>query len=286
MTPNTAQVVIPSFLLSRLAAISHKLGISQSDTIQALFNWTEVGMALAETMGIDELNPHVLFDAVHELKQAQNIPQADTQISATQEADLPNPLLDAQFDTENLKNLFTSVRLLSEAVSTQQQLLLNHRPTLAANLEPNLEANHKNSKSASKSNGFSKEIKSLEKMPVTVQGGQKVARQTAVNKTRKRDDSRRIEAERDINEAITQIMAFNNQPDLPHLEKWFIGPASLRKLTKRGSQVIQDVLNERELELTEHHHLHQLSNKHNIRGKNNTRYFEQLKSFLDNSSIR
>ena len=69
---SSTSLVIPSFLRSRLEAISNQLELSSDEAIQELFTWTEVGLALADELDLDELNPHTVFNSVQSLKQ--NVP--------------------------------------------------------------------------------------------------------------------------------------------------------------------------------------------------------------------
>ena len=66
-------LAIPSFLRSRLEAISNQLGISQSEAIQELFTWTEVGISLADELDLDELHPNAVFNSVRLLKQNASV---------------------------------------------------------------------------------------------------------------------------------------------------------------------------------------------------------------------
>ena len=47
-------MTIPSFFQSRLSTIADKLGISPTETIQALFTWTEMGLSLAEQLEVED----------------------------------------------------------------------------------------------------------------------------------------------------------------------------------------------------------------------------------------
>ena len=74
-------------------------------------------------------------------------------------------------------------------------------------------------------------------------------------------------AEEEVNRAIDAIIQFNNQPDLPHKDKWHIGISALRKLTDRGDSVVKRVLESRTDEIQQHHEIHQIGSRHNSKGK-------------------
>jgi len=73
-----------------------------------------------------------------------------------------------------------------------------------------------------------------------------------------------------VNRAIDAIMDFNNDPNRQEQDKqdkWFIGVSPLKKITKRNQALIERVLNEREADLNQHHAQHQLTPKHNSKGR-------------------
>jgi hypothetical protein len=70
-----------------------------------------------------------------------------------------------------------------------------------------------------------------------------------------------------VNRAIDAIMDFNNDPNHQEQDKWFIGVSPLKKITKRNQALIERVLQQREADLNQHHAQHQLTPKHNSKGR-------------------
>jgi hypothetical protein len=60
-------------------------------------------------------------------------------------------------------------------------------------------------------------------------------------------------------------MTYNNAPHRTHTQKWEISLSALKRLTKSYQGVIQRVLDVRKAEIKEHHQLHGLKPRHNIR---------------------
>lgn len=101
---NNSAVAIPSFFLSRLEAISHRLGLNQAETIQALFTWTEMGLSLARGLEVGELHPQAVFESVERLKQTPST--------------VASAIVDPDVSRERaLYQLCNSVELLSRAIS-------------------------------------------------------------------------------------------------------------------------------------------------------------------------
>ena len=75
------------------------------------------------------------------------------------------------------------------------------------------------------------------------------------------------EAEVEVNHVIDAVIVFNNQPDLPTEQKWYIGIGSIRKLSSRGDNVIKRVLAQRHDEVQQHNDFHGLVKWHDARGK-------------------
>uniref|UniRef100_UPI0009DD1F31 protelomerase family protein n=1 Tax=Myxosarcina sp. GI1 TaxID=1541065 RepID=UPI0009DD1F31 len=111
MKQQLSALTIPSFLFPRLESIAGRLGLTPTDTIEALFHWTEVSLALAESLELEELNPNLLFARIEEL-QARLEDKSIIQSSSE-----PNNLVEPthNFERESINNLCASVRLLSEA---------------------------------------------------------------------------------------------------------------------------------------------------------------------------
>ena len=116
VSSQNSNVVIPSFFLSRLSAISNKLELTNAETIQALFTWTEMGLSLAERLEIDEPNPQAVFETVAGLqKQLNNQTALGNSLSAiSPEAVVENTNSQKQ---QALFQLCNSVELLSQTIS-------------------------------------------------------------------------------------------------------------------------------------------------------------------------
>ena len=70
-----------------------------------------------------------------------------------------------------------------------------------------------------------------------------------------------------VNDYIDRIIAFNNQRDLLHDDKWLITVNGLMRLADCGQSIVYGVIDERQDEINAHHQLHQLSSTHNRKDK-------------------
>jgi hypothetical protein len=70
-----------------------------------------------------------------------------------------------------------------------------------------------------------------------------------------------------VNAYIDAMIAYNNEDERPHADKWLISLAALKRLTKCNQNLIGRVLLNRAEELQQHHSLHQLSPLHNSKGR-------------------
>ena len=255
-------VAIPSFFLSRLDAIAHRLGLSPAETIQALFTWTEMGLSLADSLEIDELHPQAVFESVEGLKQQASL----SPFSATSVSPTPTPqIVDQDVSLNKQQALFKlchSVSLLSQAISelnspaslstqppSNGQRLSIRQPRPPERPSPG-DTNNSQIETEQPSSSFNSKDK-----PVRSDGRTRAQRS--------------IESERAINHAIERVMEFNNAPDRNHQDKWYIGIGSIRTLTGRGDKVIKRVLQQRE-DVEPHHHLHHLDQSHNLKGRDAT----------------
>ncbi|NJR54521.1 MAG: hypothetical protein HC768_07840 [Acaryochloris sp. CRU_2_0] len=84
-------------------------------------------------------------------------------------------------------------------------------------------------------------------------------------KLQRRSRGTSAEAEARIIKAIDAMMAYNNAPHRTHIQKWEISLSALKRLTKSYQGVIQRVLDAHEAEIQEHHQLHGLKSRHNVR---------------------
>ena len=272
---------IPSFYQSRLSTITDKLGITPDQTIQALFTWTEMGLSLAEQLEVEELTPSAIFESVEQLKAeaSNNSPLVEFDSSQS-----------ARLDSHSIHQLSTSIRLLSQALSnkhnTQSDRSLSQDNTTVIrqdkldNASENIDPNH-NSSSTEKG----KNVEALQgrERATQLQPDEDLAVAPAVRSSKKsqptdsksskgKSSDRKISnksqvAEEDVHRAIDAIIQFNNQPDLPHKDKWHIGVSALRRITERGDSVIKRVLDTRATEIQQHHAVHQIGSRHNSKGK-------------------
>jgi hypothetical protein len=249
----SSSISLPAFLLPRLNTIARRLELSQAEAIQALFNWTEVSLSLADILQLDELNPQALFDSVQQLSQRQPSPppQTDKVSSETASGALSvNPESGIFFDRDSINQICTSVRLLAETISR------------TAPLQGKEYVSSLRSPSKERMTGTNL-ASSQERQP---NEGNNQQNNSSARKERKKT-SRTQEAEETVNRAIDAIIAFNNNPDLPLQDKWYIGIGSLRKLSGNGDTVINRVLKSRQEEIDAHNSTHQLGKWHNARGK-------------------
>jgi len=212
---------IPNFYRSRLEAICDRLGISQGDAIQALFTWTEMGLSLADSFGVEQPNPQDIFESVEQLK---NQPNAFSSGNNTHSQD-------------NIDHLCESVNLLTKTLS----LSLHQQPSPQNGSAPNRKAK----------NSDIQVVKKIERFP---------------NNRKKSDQT--IEADKFVNQAIDAIIDFNNADGRPHIDKWRICRSALRKLTGKGDSVTSRVIESRQDDIDAHNSQHELSERHNAKGKN------------------
>ncbi|MGL5833219.1 MAG: protelomerase family protein [Waterburya sp.] len=266
--------VIPSFLLSRLELIATKLGLSITETISALFNWTEVGLSLAESLGVEALDPQSLFEAVEQLKQPSSLKVTEQQNQINSE---PQSHQSQAEINEIIKDLSASNKLLTQLLS---------RATIpdAVSFE-----SFSQPPNGGKSNGTGNKHQSLNsfapKADISVSTSNDQQNPPKDPKSR-HSQPKSLKAEEDVNRAIDLIMAFNNQDGLAHNERHYIGIGTLRKVTRRGHTVIKRVLEARKAEIQQHHSLHELNTTHNCRGYsrpsiNHVIDFSQLTSCQD-----
>ena len=220
---------IPAFLGSRLEAISQQLELSDAETIKAMFDWVEVGIALAEEMELPELDPHLLFEKVQSLPE-----KSEKEDSELNSLNLGNEA------KEIILNLSAAVRSLAEQHNPQSRPPSSRKTIgkmipLTQSSQPTSDSTLSNS-----------------------------IRQNDSVSGRPRDSS----LEKSICKGIDKIIAWNDAEGREHKDKIYIGIGSLKKATGRGDKVIKRVLtNEKKEVVVAHHEKHQLTSEHNIRGK-------------------
>lgn len=274
----TNSMVIPSFFQSRLSAIADKLETSPTETIQALFTWTEMGLSLAEQLEVTELTPQAIFESVEQLQA-----QASSHNLSLANLDL-DPRESAKLDSHSLNQLSTSVRLLSEALAKKQNSQ-SDKPLTRQRIEPHAGTERLTQNTPVNSQGQNPSspvaVKSIE--------GTKKSQPNSSKSSNLEDSSRKlskrsIEAEEEINQAIDAIIDFNNQENRSHKEKWRIGVSAIRKITERGDSVSKRVLEQRADEIEQHHAQHQIGQRHNSKGKD----YPSINEFisLEESALR
>jgi hypothetical protein len=245
---NTASVTIPYFLLSRLQIISSRLGLSTADTIQALFNWTEVSLSLADSLDVDQLTPNALFAKVEELRQT---PREQSTIS------LDNNQPD--FDRESINNLCASVKLLAQTINQQN---LPSPVTVIKKEERSSDRSYDQLVNGKKASYQSKELSNSQNRDKKSDPGDQQSNSEQSTKLSVSSRSEEI-----VNRAIDTMINFNNTEGLAQPQKWYIGIGALRKLSGRGDSVIKRVLTTRAAEIEKHNLEHGLGKWHNARGK-------------------
>ena len=218
-------ITIPKYLMSRFSNLSQKLDLNEKDTLEALFDWAEVSLALADSLELPELKTNVLFDQVERLQNSSQVSLPSNNGSVS-----PDP----PFDHQNISDLVSSVHLLAETVAKQNKVGQYRTPKRP--YSPVSKTNHQ-----------------------TENDHQEHQEQKPYSRTQKAEDM--------INHAIDKIIEFNDQPDLHHQDKFRVGIGAVRKLTRRGDQVIRRVIESRQAELDAHHQKHQLGSTHNSKGK-------------------
>lgn len=149
------------------------------------------------------------------------------------------------FTHQSVQHLCRSIELLASAVNHQRNLSTTHLPSSKPN---------------------SKDIPSSFE---------------EIDTPHHNDSSYSEQLDEKVNHAIDCIMDFNNQPDLPQAEKWYIGIGSLRQLTGTGQTAIYRALSQRQEEIERHHQHHQLGKWHNARGRNAPKIYEVVSLNLD-----
>lgn len=225
-------IIIPKYLMSRLSLLSERLEINEKDTLEALFDWSEVSLSLAEILEIDELKPNVLYDKVEELKeqstQTQHYEQPKQETTAVE---------NISFDAQSINNLCSSVKILAEALTQQKVTPKN------------------------KSKDSFRSIGTIKNKNLTQGINEKEER------NERKVSSRTTEAEAVINHAINLIIEYNEVPGRTHDDKFRVGIGAIRKMTKRGDKVIRRMIESRNDEIKAHHEKHKLGEFHNSKGK-------------------
>lgn len=262
---NDSSLSIPSFLLSDLDAISTELGLSHTETIHALFTWTKMSLSLARQLNLDLKNPEAVFDAVRSLQQQPR-------------SDVPNNNNISYSDAQKLLDLSLSLAHSIEKLSaTLPSATNNHSQSTTASSPqirspfsstPSPSSNLENSQDKSSTLSTGDRLQEEKKSNVSYQTDNNHRSSEPIDspsKVVKRDNSATVR--KDIDHAIDAIMEFNDAPNRPHQQKFYIGIGSVRELCGRGDKAIRNALDERESEIESHLHLHQLSITHNYSRK-------------------
>jgi len=248
-------VTIPRYLMSRLMGLSERLELDEKETLEALFDWAEISLSLAEILEIEELKTNVLYDKVEGL--IEKLGQAEVQ-RPRQKTDIKGTTDDnISINTESIRDLSSSVRILSELLASKNPLprsINGKNTTTTPTVQRKTSQQGKNEADTTNNKVVRQESSKPEADKTENDKGRKVSQRT-------------IEAEAIINGAIDKIIEFNEQEGITHKEKIRIGIGGVRTLTRRGDNIIRRVLKRREDELEEHHLRHELSSTHNSKGK-------------------
>ena len=247
-------VTIPRYLMSRLMGLSERLELDEKETLEALFDWAEISLSLAEILEIEELKTNVLYDKVEGL--IEKLGQAEVQ-RPRQKIDIEGTTDDnISINTESIRDLSSSVRILSELLASKNPLprSINGKNTTTPAVQRKTSQQEKNETDTANNKVVQRESSKPEADKTENDKGRKVSQRT-------------IEAEAIINNAIDKIIEFNEQEGITHKEKIRIGIGGVRTLTGRGDNIIRRVLKRRKDELEEHHLHHELSSTHNSKGK-------------------
>lgn len=266
---------IPPYLHSRLEDISHILELSPTEAIEKSFQWAEMGIALAQELEIESVNPHTVFEQVKalstEVKTRQQSSSASVGSNGNDSAELAAAKQQIVFLTRSLDRI-TELFYRSNNQPFQQQAMTNASTTPSIS-SANTRATPNSSKSfvtedkiSSTKNRTQNSGYTQERKPSDDQKSQKISPPTATissNNTKRKRDSPGTVAE-DINHAIDVIMEFNDTPGRVQEQKFYIGVGSVRDLCSRGDKAIRRVLEERKDEIAKHLAQHQLDQNHNL----------------------
>ena len=245
---NTA-TAIPSFLQDRLSTISSRLGLSSSETIEELFKWTEVGISLASELGLEEANPSAVFDSVQLIKQTL----------------VKNKSKQAEFKPNDSAELIAARRQIASLIDSLLSMSRTVEKLAVGNKNHQAEPVNRNNHTPNMEQIENKQQKLSSAMMEEKEEHNKVSTKSQANSTttRKRDSPDIVKE--DINHAIDAIIEFNNTPDRPQNQKFYIGIGSLKELTNRGDVTIRQLLEERGEEIQKHLDEHQIDQHHNLR---------------------
>ncbi|MEL6930972.1 MAG: protelomerase family protein [Cyanobacteria bacterium J06600_6] len=269
-------VAIPRYLMSRLMVLSQTLELDEKETLEALFDWAEISLSLAEILEIEELKSNLLYDKVEGLiKKLRKVENSKAGVKLNPEG---TPDDNISINAESIRDLSSSVRILSElvaintlgqgvdgkntATSTKAKAL---RKTLPQEKTERFEVYTSTNKTANLEsiNVVDSPTQSVVGLPKAIEPETDRTHENSGRKV----SQRTIDAEAIINSAIDKIIEFNEQEGIAHKEKIRIGIGGVRTLTGRGDNIIRRVLKRRKNELEEHHRHHELSPTHNSKGK-------------------
>ena len=255
-TSNKIQA-IPPYLHSRLSDLADSMDLSPAETIEKSFQWAEMGIALAGELELESINPHAVFEQVQALARQQTFSD-----------DSNNNLNLAELTAakEQVAALTRSLDRVTE-LFYQAQAKLNSNPTTW----------HQTSTVPALTTSPPAPIKE-HTYPSTTDSSQSQTKKKTPHFSspksnhvkRKRDSSQTVKE--DINHAIDAIIEFNNTPNRPQEQKFYIGVGAVRELTSRGDITINDVLEQRQEEIQQHLKQHQLDQSHNLSRRDSDGY--------------
>ena len=248
-TSNKLQA-IPPYLQSRLSDLADSMDLSPAETIEKSFQWAEMGIALASELELESINPHAVFERVQALAWQQ---------TSSEDSDNNHNSAELTAAKEQIAALTRSLDRVSELFYQAQAKLNSNPPTRyqTSTVPPALATSPP---APIKEHTYPSKIDSSQSQ--TKKKTPHFSSPKSNHVKRKRDSSQTVKE--DINHAIDAIIEFNNTPNRPQEQKFYIGVGSVRELTNRGDIAINDVLEQRQEEIQQHLEQHQLEQYHNL----------------------
>ena len=251
-TKTHKDLVIPAFLHSRLEVIASQLEVSSDKTIEELFKWTEIGLALARELNLDEPDPNMVFHSVQAFKQQS------TNSGFQQHDDL------GRIDSAELASAKQQLASLTKSLERLTEIWHSFPINTARESEKKQRKRVTEASSTKKANAIDHTSNDLqhENFSSGKPEDNKRERRKSSTKIIRRDNSETVIA--DINHAIDAVMAFNDAEERLYNQKFYIGIGSVKELSNRGDAAIRRVLNEREEEIQNHLAAYELDKNHNL----------------------
>lgn len=252
-TKTHKDLVIPAFLHSRLEAIASQLEVSSDKTIEELFKWTEIGLALVRELNLDEPDPNMVFHSVQAFKQQS------TNSGSQQHNDL------SRGDFAELASAKQQIASLTKSLDRLTEIWHSSPTNTVRESEKKQRRRAGEASSASKANAIdhvSNDLHQQDLPPKKPEDSKRQEKRINSIKIIRRDSSETVIE--DINHAIDAVMAFNDAEERSYNQKFYIGIGSVKELSNRGDAAIRRVLKEREEEIQNHLAAHELDKNHNL----------------------